>query len=325
MELERSFSFLTKHSIKVLIIYLSIIFSFYPYFYDLALGQQTPRSETGDFNIAIAGDFGCTSEARKTIKAIEDKQPELLIGLGDLAYEKNPACWFEMISPLDTNNKFKIALGEHDVSRGNETYTQYLKHFNLTKPYYSFDYDNIHFLAMATAKNKIIPYNITSEQYQFIKKDLEDVDKNQKIKWIVVYSFRSFYSSNTTHPGLDELQDAYHPLFDKFDVDVVFQGHNHNYQRTYPLSYNITKQYTPVVTDRNTTHYSNIEHGQLFLTVGTGGAEFYNFTGSAPYVVKQLLQHGFVNIDSIHNGSELRITFFDNSGIARDSVSISKN
>lgn len=108
---------------------------------------------------------------------------------------------------------------------------------------------------MATAKNKIIPYNLTLEQYQFIKKDLEDVDKNQKIKWIIVYSFRSFYSSNTTHPGLDELQDAYHLLFDKHNVDVVFQGHNHNYQRTFPLSYNTTKQYTPIITDKHTMHY----------------------------------------------------------------------
>ena len=316
---------MTKYRVKLLIVFFTILFSFHTYFYDFAQGQKTRTIATSDFNIAIAGDFGCNLEARKTIKAIESKQPELVIGLGDLAYKKNPICWFEMISPLDYNNKFKIALGEHDVSRGNDTYKQYLQHFNLTKPYYSFDYDNVHFLAMATAKNKIIPYNLTSEQYQFIKKDLADANKNQNIKWIIVYSFRSFYSSNTTHPGLDELQDAYHPLFDRYNVDIIFQGHNHNYQRTYPLSYNTTKQYTPVVTDKNTEHYSNIEHGQLFVTAGTGGAEFYNFTGQAPYVVKQFLQHGFVNIDSIHDGSELQITFYNNDGIARDGITIFKN
>jgi hypothetical protein len=316
---------MTNQITKFLIVLFTVLLSFHLCLYGLAIGQKTDTNESGGFNFTVAGDFGCGDESRKTIKAIEGKQPELVIGLGDLAYKKNPACWFEMISPLDTNKKFKIALGEHDVSRGNETYLQYLKHFNLTKPYYSFNYDNIHFLAMATAKNKIIPYNLTSDQYQFIKKDLEDADKNQNIKWIIVYSFRSFYSSNTTHPGLDELQDTYHPLFDKHNVDIVFQGHNHNYQRTYPLLYNTTKQYTPVVTDRNTEYYKNLEHGQLFLTAGTGGAEFYNFTGQAPYVVKQLLLHGFVNVESIHNGSELQITFYDSNEISRDSFSISKN
>lgn len=286
--------------------------------------KKNQTYESQDFNFVVGGDFGCSEDARKTIQAMENKEPELVIALGDLAYKKNPECWFDMISQLDNNNKFKISFGEHDVSRGNTTYGQYLKHFNLSKPFYSFDYKNIHFLAMATAKNKIIPYNHTSEQYQFIKTDLMDADRNQSIDWIIVYSFRSFYSSNTTHPGLDELQDAYHPLFDKYHVDLVFQGHNHNYQRTYPLSYNNTKQYTPIITDTNTEHYSNIEKGQLFLTAGTGGAELYNFTGQAPYVVKQLVRHGFLNVDSTHSGSKLWVTFYDNNGIARDEMSISK-
>lgn len=289
------------------------------------MGQNTVTHVTEDFNFSVAGDFGCNEEAKKTIESIISKQPELVIALGDLAYKKDPACWIDMISPLDIDHKFRIAFGEHDVSKGNFTYLQYLNHFNLTKPYYSFDIKNIHFLAMATAKNKIIPYNDTSEQYQFIKKDLADADRNPDIKWKIVYSFRSFYSSNTTHPGLDELQDAYHQLFDKYHVDIVFQGHNHNYQRTYPLSYNTTKQYTPIITDRDTANYTDLEKGQLFITAGTGGADFYNFTGQAPYVVKQLLEHGFVNVDYLHDGSELRITFYSNNGTALDMASITKN
>ncbi|MGI0022851.1 MAG: metallophosphoesterase, partial [Nitrososphaeraceae archaeon] len=197
-------------------------------------------------------------------------------------------------------------------------------HFNLIKPFYSFDYNNVHFVAMATAKNKLIPYNETSEQYQFIKNDLIQTSKNKNIDWIIVYSFRSFYSSNTTHPGLDELQDTYHSLFDKYNVDLVLQGHNHNYQRTYPLSYNVTKQYTPIITDKNTEYYNNIEKGQIFFTVGTGGANFYNFTGQAPYVVKQLLRHGFLNVDVDDSGSKLLVKFYDNTGVTRDQVIISK-
>jgi hypothetical protein len=213
----------------------------------------------------------------------------------------------------------------HDVSRGNNAYRLYVNHFNLTKPYYSFDYGNIHFLVMATAKNRIIPYNYTSEQYQFVNVDLAKASENKSINWIAVFSFRTFYSSNTTHPGLDELQDAYHTLFDKYHVDLVFQAHNHNYQRTYPLLYNYTRQYTPIITDKNTEEYANIEHGQIFMTAGTGGAEFYNFTGKSPYVVKQFLRHGFLNIDSMDNGFKLLVTFYDNNGTALDHVSISKS
>jgi hypothetical protein len=138
-------------------------------------------------------------------------KPELVLALGDLAYKKNPNCWFNMIAPLENNSKFKISFGEHDVSRGNVTYNQYLKHFNLTKPYYSFDYKNIHLLAMATPKNTLIPFNERSDQYQFVKDDLKSAHENKSINWIIVYSYRPFYSFNTTHPGLDILQDAFIP------------------------------------------------------------------------------------------------------------------
>lgn len=277
-------------------------------------GSKSKSEDFKNFNLVAAGDFGCTEEAKQTIQGMMNKDPELVIALGDLAYKKNPDCWFNIISPLANSDRFKITFGAHDVSRGIKAYTQYLNYFNLTRPYYSFDYGNVHFLAMATPKNKFIPYNDTSEQYEFVKRDLMDAHKDKNIDWIIVYTFRTFYSSNTTHPGLDELQDAYHPMFDKYDVDVVLQAHNHNYQRTYPLSYNYTKQFTPIVTDRNDEYYTDIEDGQIFLTVGTGGKELYNFTGQAPYVVKQMMVHGFLNIDVTEDGTKLMGSFYDVPG-----------
>jgi predicted MPP superfamily phosphohydrolase len=285
-----------------------------------------PNEQTLNFNFIAAGDFRCTKEAVKTIQGMMNKEPELVIALGDLAYKKKPDCWFNIISPLANNDRFRISFGAHDVSRGIDAYNLYLDYFNLTKPYYSFDYGNVHFLTMATPKNKFIPYNDTSEQYKFVKRDLTDAGENKNIDWIIVYTFRSFYSSNTTHPGLDELQDAYHPFFDKYDVDVVLQAHNHNYQRTYPLSYNYTKQFTPIVTERNDQYYTDVEDGQIFLTVGTGGKELYNFAGRAHYVAKQLVHHGFLNIDDTEDGTNLAGTFYGEAGgKIMDEFAIKKN
>jgi hypothetical protein len=113
-------------------------------------------------------------------------------------------------------------------------------------------------------------------------------------------------------------------LSDKYGVDLVLQAHNHNYQRTYPISYNVTKPSTPIITNRNTENYTNIVNGQIFITLGTGGAEFYNFTGHAPFIAKQLLLHGFLNVDVANNGSKVWITFYENTGVARDHITISK-
>ncbi len=167
---------------------------------------------------------------------------------------------------------------------------------------------------MATPKNEIIPYLNDSEQYDFVKNGLKNAHNNKHIDWIIVDTFRPLYSSNTTHPGLDKLQDIYHPIFEKYGVDIVYQGHNHNhnYQRTYPLAYNSTKAYTPIVTDRHTRDYDNNPKGQIFITVGTAGEDLYNFTSQAPYVITQFLRHGFLNVDVTNNRLNLTATFYEN-------------
>ena len=180
---------------------------------------------------------------------------------------------------------------------------------------------------MATAKNKVIPYNETSKQYEFVKEDLKRAYENKSINWIIVYSFRTFYSSNTTHPGLDELQDLYHPLFDKYGVDIVLQAHNHNYQWTYPLNYNQTRTFTPIVTDKETEKYTHDLKGPIFITVGTGGGLLYDFTGQAPYVITQFKRHGFLNVDIDSSKKEYSLsgTFYENGNMNKqDHFSITK-
>lgn len=226
------------------------------------------------FNFVAAGDFGCGEELNRTVQGMMRRNPETVIALGDLSYEKSATCWLNAINPLEIKGNVKIAFGAHDLNKNLTKYSDYLRHFNMTSPYYSFNYQNVHFLGMATAKNKIIPYNETSKQYEFVKEDLKRAYENKSINWIIVYSFRTFYSYNTTHPGLYELQDFYHPIFDKYGVDFVLQAHNHNYQGTYPIMYNETRSFTPIINDRETAKYTNYAKGTIFIIAGTGGAVF---------------------------------------------------
>ena len=40
---------------------------------------------------------------------------------------------------------------------------------------------------------------------------------------------------------------AYHPLFDKYNVDLAFQGHHHAYERLYPITFNDDGKNKPIV------------------------------------------------------------------------------
>jgi hypothetical protein len=279
-----------------------------------------------DFNFAAAGDWGCRDSAN-TVNNIVNKNPELVIGLGDYSYQDTADCWFEMIAPLD--HKMKIAIGNHDVET-TALLNQYMSHFNLTKQFYSFNYQNVHFTVISTELVGNDSEGI--EQYEFVNADLASAASDPNIDWIVVYYHKEAYTSPYTTPTNEEeirtasiaLRDAYHPLFEKYDVDLVLQAHNHNYERLYPMKYNNANSSVPIITDAHTSNYSNPE-GQIFVTVGTGGRESYDFLAKEPYTVRQYTGYGFLNIDVIDNGQTFNATFYSNYEGIKDQFSITKN
>jgi Calcineurin-like phosphoesterase len=269
------------------------------------------------FNFVTAGDFGCGDEPNRTIDGMIKKNPELFIALGDLSYDKSSLCWINSIIPLGNDTMVKLVFGDHDLTKKMVKYSDYMNYFNMIKPFYSFNYQNVHFLAMATAKNSIIPYQYGSEQYNYVHEDLMKAHNNKSIDWIIVYSFRPFYSSVTSHSGQRELPDTYHRLFDEYGVDMVLQAHSHNYQRTFPLRYNETSflpLFHPEIVSKEHILYIK-PNGTIFLTVGTGGAELHNFIGKAPYIAEQFESHGFLNVDIASSKREPTLlgTFYENA------------
>jgi predicted phosphodiesterase len=276
-----------------------------------------------DWNFAAAGDWGCTTDTTNTVNNIVNKDPELVLGLGDNAYDDSADCWFDIIQPIDS--KMKIVIGNHDAE--NNRLDPYINHFNLEKQYYSFNYQNVHFLALSTD----ITTRPGSTQYNFVKNDLADAAANSSIHWIVVYMHRHLYTSPSKPLVSENYRNALHPLFDQYGVDFVLQGHNHNYQRTYPLKFNSNNSDDPIVTDKNTSMYSNPEN-PIFIIAGLGGASYiHKFTGDqAEFVAKQFndRNYGFVDIDVINDGHTLRGTYYANkdlgSGLILDSFTINK-
>ncbi|HET9807542.1 MAG TPA: hypothetical protein VFP49_11580 [Nitrososphaeraceae archaeon] len=121
-----------------------------------------------DINFIAAGDWACNKETKKTIKKITKLDPELVLGLGDYTFENiSPQCWFDISKPID--DKLNIAIGNHDLDY-QISYYQLLNHYNLQEPYYSFDFQNIHFLAISSEH----PFEKGSKQYEFIKNDLKE-------------------------------------------------------------------------------------------------------------------------------------------------------
>jgi Calcineurin-like phosphoesterase len=287
-----------------------------------AITGATPST---NFNFAAVGDTNCNSNTEDIVADIQTKAAELVLGLGDYIYNDDEAgCWLEIVEPID--DKIKIAIGNHETGA---ILTELMEHYGLTSQYYSFDYQNVHFTVMSD----YVSDEIGSEQYTFVQNDLAKAASDPNIDWIVLVHHSQKYAATTNYdiPDENEWNIIYHPLFEQYNVDLVLQGHQHNYQRTYPIKYNDDSPANPIITDRNTDTYNNPE-GQIYLTVGTGGAGLHKLNGNqAPYTVTaQDEEHGYLNVDVTTNdgGTTLVGTFYSNDdgvGEMTDQFTITKS
>ena len=281
-----------------------------------------------DFNIAAVGDWGCTSDTMDTVDNIISKSPEVVLGLGDNAYEVPADCWFETVDPII--DKMIIAIGdhEHNVTGEGENpglLDEYMNRSGLSEQYYTYRYGNVFVLVMSQE----VPYLNDSKQFDFVVNSLSKASSDPDVDWIIVASHTPFYNSPGVRTDKDTLRDTYHELFEENDVDLVLSGDVHNYERTLPILFNDDESDSPIPTSTNEDTYVNPE-GQIFVIVGTGGQSIHKFDGKNPYIVTQFEGYGFLDIritTTTNDGGEKRLvgTFYDNDeGEIQDQFTVIK-
>jgi len=116
------------------------------------------------------------------------------------------------------------------------------------------------------------------------------------------------------------MRRTYHPLFDKYGVDIVLQGHSHNYQRSYPLHYNDEIHSEPIISDNEELKY-NDPRGTIFIIVGTG--EVLQPAHNKYFLAKVYEEYGCINVE-IH-GKLITMEFYSDMNNTIDKFSITKN
>jgi Calcineurin-like phosphoesterase len=266
------------------------------------------------YNVSAAGDWGCNDNTKKTVSSIISKNPERVLGLGDYSYRSTADCWLAIVDPLD--EKMRISIGNHD-DYSSTLLNQYMSHFGLSQQYYSFNYQNTHFVVLST--EQVSSYS----QYVFARVDLATASSNPNIDWIIVYMHKPLYTSPGLHSGESTMRDTYHPLFDKYGVDIVLYAHNHAYERSYPIKYDRISPSTPIITSSSKGSYNDPE-GQIFATVGTAGRSIYPYFSKSSYIVTQYEDYGFLDINIVENRLVAKF-YSNNDGSVKDQFTITKD
>jgi predicted MPP superfamily phosphohydrolase len=122
---------------------------------------------------------------------------------------------------LDAGVKFYASLGNHD-SREQRFY----KNFNMDgKLYYSFKApkEDVRFFALETTY-------MDPDEVKWINEELQKSNE----KWKIVFFHHPLYSSGKTHGSQVKLREVLEPLFIRYNVSLVLNGHDHVYERIKP-------------------------------------------------------------------------------------------
>ena len=128
--------------------------------------DDADAAAVSDFNIAAVGDWGCTPNTEDTVDNIVDRDPELVLGLGDYSYENSADCWFETVDPIIDKTIIAIGDHEHNVTGEGENpglLDEYMNRSGLSEQYYTYRYGNVFVLVMSQE----VPYLNDSKQFDF--------------------------------------------------------------------------------------------------------------------------------------------------------------
>jgi len=197
-----------------------------------AAPSVTLPNQSGSLKFAVLGDFGTAARpeyelAAQMARFFTGFKLELVVLVGDNLYGAERPQDFKLkfedpYKPLlDAGVKFYAALGNHDARA-----QRYYKPFNMAgKLYYSFK----------APKEKVRFFMLDStypvpEQIDWVEKELKDSSDD----WKIAVFHHPPYSSGGRHGSDLKLRETLEPLFIKYNVSVVLNGHDHFYERIKP-------------------------------------------------------------------------------------------
>jgi acid phosphatase type 7 len=255
--------------------------------------RTAPPQGTRQVHFVTVGDFGTGGTREKDVAAsMLARKPELFIALGDNAYEagteeeiqKN---LFEPLANLLSEVPFFTVAGNHEYVT-NQAQPFFDNLYLPTSPsggerYYSFDWGFVHFVGLDSncavglaSKDRCT----LAAQRAWLEQDLAA----SQAAWKIVFFHHPPWSSGN-HGSQLTVRREFGPLFEKYGVDLVLTGHDHNYERSRPM-----------IGDREA---GTGEQGITYLVVGGGGASLRQFPSSQPAwsAARDNTAYGFLDVN----------------------------
>jgi predicted phosphodiesterase len=293
------------------------------------------EGEDRPVRVWVLGDSGSGDErAQKVRDAFYQfnggPDADLILLLGDAAYDLGSdadyqKAFFEMYPDTLATTPVFATPGNHDIKT--HLGAPFFEIFSLpvdgktggvasgTEYYYSFNFANIHFVSLDTEVSDRSP---AGEMYRWLVADL----KANKKDWTVIFLHRPLYSkgrhdSDGKASVMAELRDQYTPIFETYGVDLILSGHNHSYERSYPLIGHRGTSDTLLESMKTDSGDGRIDGDGEYRKSAAGAGVIYIVAGSAGKAHQYPLNHpaNYVSMAELGSmvldftGNELKATF----------------
>ena len=182
-------------------------------------------------------------------KAVKTGEVQMVVHGGDISYandydpsSNNAYVWqkyFDIVSAFSAHVPYMTCPGNHEAQFDFAAYLNWLPMPNISgSPFYhSFDYMGVHFTMISTEHD----FKNGSAQQDWIIGDLKRAVANrQQVPWIVVVGHRPLYCSDLVllkrcNDEAPVFRSYLEWILNIYKVDVYISGHNHQYERSYPV------------------------------------------------------------------------------------------
>jgi hypothetical protein len=188
---------------------------------------------SGNPLVVVAAGDGASGEANETsvTNLISSWNPNLFLYMGDVYEKGSPTEFYNWYGTNQTYSIFRSitdpTIGNHEYS-ASSTAAGYFNYWNNIPNYYSYTTGGWHFISL-NADSHFGQYATSSAQYQWLVQDLAA----NTAACTIAYWHQPVYNIGGEPP-----QTAMQPiwaLLAQNKVDIVLNGHDHDYQRWTPL------------------------------------------------------------------------------------------
>jgi hypothetical protein len=271
------------------------------------------------FRFLAFGDLGTATADQRLIAARADSlNADLAILTGDIVYNNGEPFnftpyYFDVYRSTLKRVPFYPVLGNHDTYY--DAGASFVSIFHLPANFasgpersYSFDYSNAHFAAIEVVNENVAP---APAAVAWLDADLAASTK----LWKFVFFHVPMYSNGGGHGGDPSIAASLGPILQARGVDMVFQGHNHFYTRTYPIVSG-----SAVDQVQEPTYFN--PHGPIYVVAGGGGRALYGLTAPVSY---EVLSRSIFHLASVDvAGDSLTLRAVQEDGTVFDMMTLRK-